>query len=533
MKRVLLPILIILFAHNAMGNNLYWIQFNTKVNTPFQIEHPEHFLSVRAIERRARMNIKIDSSDLPVNPEFVDSLKQLGFSVKHTSRWMNGAIASLPSEVDSDSIFQPSFVSFYQIRKDTPLKSTTNKFSEEDSLAQKYYGDSFNQISMLNGHILHQYSKGEGTHVAIIDAGFNNADINNVFDSLRYYDGILGTFDFVSPGNNVYLEHNHGTSVLSTMAGNVPGQLIGAAPMAKYWLLRTEDSPTEFPVEEDYWIVAAEFADSVGCDVINTSLGYTTFDNPIFNHQYSELDGNTIRASIAANRAVEKGIVVVCSAGNSGNDAWFHIGVPSDAKKALSIAAVDSNRKIASFSSRGFTDSLFPPKPDVAAKGVSVTLSSTPGIITNSSGTSFSGPIIAGMAACLVSYFPEKNAEEIINLIRSSGDRFPEHNIEYGYGIPNFSSLLDTTNNFVYQKPDRNVSIYPNPFTISLTIEYPLDFNRVEIFNIQGLKVFSSTLSTSGRSEISTNKLSNLPKGVYFAVLKGNKENSPFQLIKY
>lgn len=533
MKRALLAILIILFAHNVMGNNLYWIQFNTKTNTPFQIENPIQFLSERAIERRIRMNIEIDSTDLPVNPEFIDSLNQLGFSVKHTSRWMNGAIAYLPSEVDIDSIFQPSFVSFYQIRKDTPLKSIANKFSEEDSIFQKYYGESFNQISMLNGHILHQYSKGEGTHVAIIDAGFKNTDINNVFDSLRYYDGILGTFDFVLPGNNVYLEHSHGTSVLSTMAGNVPGKLIGAAPMAKYWLLRTEDSPTEYPIEEDYWIVATEFADSVGCDVINTSLGYTTFDNPIFNHQYSEFDGNTIRASIAANKAVEKGIVMVCSAGNSGSDSWFHISVPSEAKKALSIAAVNSNREIASFSSRGFTDSLFPPKPDVAAKGVNVTLTSNPGIISNGSGTSFSGPLIAGMAACLVAYFPEKNAEEIIDLIRSSGDRFPEHDIEYGYGIPNFSSLLDTTNNFVYQKPNRNFSIYPNPFTTSLTVEHPLDFNQIEIYNIEGIKVFSSSLSISGRSEISANKLSNLPKGVYFAVLKGNKKNSPFQLIKH
>lgn len=515
--------------------NYYWVQFNTKSDTPYSLNEPETFLSQRSLERRYNKNIAIDSTDLPVNPLFTDSLKSLGFFVKHTSRWMNGAIVSLNENISIDSIIKPSFVDNYELRKNNLLKSQSNKFIEEDSLTQNFYGNSYNQIAMLNGHLIHQSTRGEGVHVAVIDAGFKNSDILPAFDSIYARNGILGTFDFVNPGNNVYNEHYHGNAVLSIMAGIEPGALIGSAPDASYWLLRSEDVSSEYPVEEDYWIIAAEFADSVGCDVINTSLGYATFDNPVFDHTYDQFNGNTIRISQAANLAVDKGIVVVISAGNEGNDPWGHIVAPSEAEKVLSIAAVNSEREITRFSSPGFEGDGYLPKPDVAAMGSDVVFASEYGGYVTGGGTSFSSPIIAGMAACLINIYPDKSASEIIELIRSLGDRFPNHDLQYGYGIPDFNKVIEDLTSGIpdnYRSDYVNYRIYPNPFTIEIRIKNTKAINQFELYSIHGKKVFSTQIQAT-RSEISSPTLSNLPKGVYFAVLKGNSIIETFKLMKH
>ena len=533
--RISLFLFIFCFSVIAQGtitdSKIYWAQFNTKANTPYSLNHPETYLSQRAIERRNMHGISIDSTDLPVNPTFIDSLKSLGFRVKHTSRWMNGAIVSLSDELDIESEVRPSFVSFYQIRKDIPLKSCINKFSDPDSDIQQYYGNSYRQISMLNGQILHQHVKGKGVVVAVIDAGFQNADQLDAFDSLFARNGVLGTYDFVNPGNNVYNEYHHGAAVLSVMAGNQPETLIGSAPDAEYWLLRSEDVNSEFPVEEDYWIIAAEFADSVGCDVINTSLGYTTFDNPIFDHTYAEFDGKTMRISKAANMAVDKGMVVVCSAGNSGNDAWGHIVAPSEAKNVLSIAAVNSAGDSVAFSSRGFTGEGALMKPDVAAMGAGVSFaSSATNALVTGNGTSFSSPIIAGMAACLVELYPQKSATEIINLIRTLGDRYPSHDIKYGYGIPNFRLLFDTTTTITNQFSP-TVLVTPNPFSSTLHIKHATNMTNFKLYSFSGEEILAMPLHGI-YSEISSSSLSNLPKGVYFAVLSGTHEVKTIKLMK-
>ena len=539
MKKYILFLLIfysvVLFGEDPVGN-YYWVQFNTKANTPYSISSPEYYLSQRAIERRQRQNIPIDSTDLPVNPEFIDSLISLGFYVKHTSRWMNGAIAILDTSIAIENILKPSFVSFYQLRKDIPLKSASTKFSDIDTMQIQYYGNSYTQLAMVHGDQLQQFSKGKGVQIAIIDAGFSNSNQLPVFDSIYQRNGVLGTYDFVNPGNDVYKEHYHGNAVFSIMAGNAPGSLIGSAPDASYWLLRSEDASTEYPVEEDYWIIAAEFADEKGCDVINTSLGYTTFDNPAFNHTYDQFDGKTLRISKAANLAVEKGIVVVCSAGNSGNDSWGHVAAPSEAEDVLSVAAVDANGQVTAFSSRGFTGKWAIPKPDIAAMGAGVSYSSNTGAFVTGNGTSFSSPIIAGMAACLVSYYPEKTSFEIIDLIKTLGDLYPYCNAEYGYGIPNFSKVLNISNpdsieTVVNQITNISSFVYPNPFTTKLYVENNDDFSTLEIYSLQGTKLIVAQLE-SNNTEISAPKLSGLKKGVYFAVLKGEQKIHSFKLIK-
>lgn len=527
----------VFFSVVVRGNeplgNIYWIQFNSKANTPYSINQPEGFLSNKAILRREKMGIAIDSTDLPVNPEFIKSLQNLGFYVKHQSKWLNGAIAILPDSLVLDNITLPDFVAKIDLSKTGNLKSASNKFSDIDTLSQATYGSSYEQISMVKGHLLHSLSRGKGVHVAVIDAGFNNSINLPTFDSLKSRDGILGTYDFVSPGNNIYNEHYHGNAVLSIMAGNTPGYLIGSAPEASYWLLRSEDVETEYPVEEDYWIVAAEFADSVGCDVINTSLGYSLFDESQFDHSYNDFTGKHLRISQAANLAVDKGIVVVCSAGNSGgsSDPWGHIVAPAEAEKVLAVAAVDVNNQIAGFSSPGFEGDNFLKKPDVSAMGVGVTYASTNGNYVTGNGTSFSSPIIAGMAACLISYFPEYTSSEIIELIKTYGDRYPEHSLSYGYGIPDFSKA-----DMVLSSDKLSASsvplVVPNPFNNHITIANKGDFARFELFDHTGRILFSQELSDR-LNEISPMKLSNLKKGVYFAVFKGEGGTYSQKLIKY
>ena len=536
MKRYLL-ITVFLFTLISIkaiaGDNIYWIQFNTKQGTPYSVEQPGGFLSPRSIDRRLRQGIEIDSTDLPVNPAFTDSMCSMGFHIKHTSRWMNGAVALYPDSLGVDSLSLPSFVSFIKLRKGIPVKSTTRKFDEMDSLTADYYGSSADQLAILNGQLVHNYSKGEGVVIAVLDAGFQNADKLEVFDSLYARGGVLGTYDFVNPGNNVYNEYYHGTSVLSVMAADQPGKMVGTAPYAMYWLLRSEDVATEYPVEEDYWIVAAEFADSAGCDVINTSLGYTTFYNSAFNHTYGQFTGDSLRISKAANMAVKKGIVVVCSAGNEGANAWHYISAPSEARDVLSIAAVDNSGVIAGFSSRGFGDSVAVLKPDVAAVGSGTAIVSASGGYTHGSGTSFSSPVIAGMAACMVGIYPDSTASSIIRMIRQAGDRYPEHSDDYGYGIPDFSKCLqkkDTSSPEI--SSSGTIWVYPNPFDTYIHISDPSKVDMLELFLPDGHRVLKATKGNPVLYGVSSASLAGLQKGIYFARIQRGASVQTIKLIR-
>jgi serine protease AprX len=538
MKRCLfllfLFVLVFVVQPNYGQNPLYWIQFNTRKGTPYSLQHPENFLSLRAIERRMIKNSPLDSTDLPVNPLFVDSLQQLGFKVKHNSRWFNGSIAYWTGSGNIDSLVLPSFVDRIELRKpQTMAKSAHNKFEQVDSLALKFYGNSYTQVSMMKGHILHEYSKGKGVHIAILDAGFQNANTHKAFDSLYIRNGVLGTFDFVEPGNNVYTEHSHGTSVLSTMAANIPGELLGTSPEASFWLFRTEDVETEYPVEEDYWVIGAEYADSLGCDLINTSLGYSEFGDPSMSHTYNDLDGKTLRISKAVNLAVDKGMVVVCSAGNEGQTPWKHIMTPSEAEKALSVAAVDGKELVAAFSSRGFGKDFYPLKPDLAAMGSGVRVANGYGTFSYSSGTSFSAPLVSGMIACLLALKPELPANEVNNLVRSYSNRFPDHDSLYGYGIPNFGLLYEDvikTNSGVYS--NSKFKAYPNPFSQTLYFETPKNGEPVFLYRYDGKFIASVSSSYYKRVTFSPQILSGLPKGIYFAVIKGKNGTESIKLIK-
>jgi hypothetical protein len=516
------------------------VYFTDKNNSPYSLTEPEKFLSVRAIERRQKAGIKINITDIPVNPNYIQSIQQLGGEYIAKSNWSNWAVFRFSNDFDLSKISSLShvkkIVEIIRSKNAKPNKMIAgNELTEKKSYLKAFekdnfsttptpdYGDSYNQIKMLGMDYLHSKGyMGEGIVIAVLDGGFLRVDELPAFHSIRENGQILGTWDFVENESSVYEDLSHGMMVLSTMAGFVNGKIVGTAPKAKYWLLRTEDGATETVAEEYYWEAGAVFADSAGADIINSSLGYTKFDDDIGSHTYSDMNGNTTVVTRAADWAASKGILVVNSAGNEGNKGWKYIGAPADGDSVLAIGAVNSERNIASFSSRGpsFDQRI---KPDVCAQGEGTTLSSTDGQIIRGNGTSFSGPLIAGSAASLWSANPTATSMEIFNAIRQSADRYNKPDFDYGYGIPNFGYadlILKKSNSSSYYK-NQKLKVYPSPNNSGIV--YTDFFAQkaeeliIDIIDINGRTIASQKLNVLANSmnHISVNLGDNQASGVY------------------
>lgn len=414
----------------------YRISLTDKAATTYSLDQPEKYLSEKAIERRRRQHLPIDSTDLPVCRSYVDAICKQGVKVVVTGKWDNFVTVSCNDSTVIEKIAALPFVRATEkvwTAPDNPAAadkrdSLVNSPAKADSL----YGPAYRQIGMSKANLLHEKGyKGQGMTIAVIDAGFHNADRITAMNNIH----IAGTKDFVQPGSDIYAKGSHGMAVLSCMAMNQPHIMIGTAPEASYWLLRSEDEASEHLVEQDYWAAAVEFADSVGVDVVNTSLGYYTFDDASKNYAYRDLDGHRALMSRQASKMADKGMVLVCSAGNSGASSWKKITAPADAENVLTVGAIDKHGVLAPFSSIGNTaDNRV--KPDVVAVGLGADVMGTDGNLRKANGTSFSSPIMCGMVACLWQACPKLTAKEVIELVRSVGDRtgFPD-NI-YGYGVP-------------------------------------------------------------------------------------------------
>ncbi|MEN9333262.1 MAG: hypothetical protein RLY35_442 [Bacteroidota bacterium] len=464
-------------AQNAPG--YYYIVFKDKLGTPFTLDHPQSFLSPKSLERRLRLGISILEEDLPVNPEYVQTTIQTsGGLLHHTSKWFNSLtlnLSGLDSAAQVAAVQQVASLPFVQeVKRYTWVHHQTvgkrlDHLEESAPIAlhapeSKGYGWGFHQLNMVNTVRLHEAGfKGEGIDVGIFDGGWFGADEMKAFAPIRDEGRLVMTRDFVNPqAPNVFDKSTHGTNVWGIMAGVMEDMFIGAAPLSNYYLFQTEDVDSEYRIEEDNWVAAAELADSLGLDVINSSLGYSLFDDETMNHQYSDMNGKVSRASIAAEKLSKKGVVVVNSVGNAGNSVWYYITAPADADGILTVGAVDSLMQPAGFSSHGPTiDGR--EKPNVSAMGVKTYYPFSDEKIGKGNGTSYSGPIVAGSVASLLSAFPNANPWEVRNIVEQTASLYPNHNHDVGFGIPDFwwawNQLLDNPS-----LPSKQMeSIFPNP----------------------------------------------------------------------
>lgn len=553
MKTSTLSLLFLLVVSSVLAQvapDKYFISFTDKNNSPYSIDNPSEFLSQRAIDRRINQGIAIEESDLPVNPAYLQGVAETGATIINPTKWLNGvtiyttdpgvldAINELPyvagitmpkQVLPGQNIIRDDFEKpFFQ--HESYNKVIENPLKQADATTAFDYGYGLNQIQLLNGDVFHEMGyRGQGKVIAVLDAGFINANNLDVFDSIWQNGQVLGTHDFVRGGDIQYDEHPHGSMVLSCMASNIPGQLIGTAPKASYWLLRSEDGATEYIIEEYNWVSAAEYADSVGADVINSSLGYTEFNDASQNHTYADMDGDSAPCTKGADMAARKGILVVNSLGNEGSSPWYYLSAPSDGDSVLGIGAVDGAGIYASFSSHGPSyDGRV--KPDVVAQGSGVAVVDPySGGLTFGGGTSFSSPILAGMSACLWQANPSLSNMQIAQAIKQSASQYDDPDDFLGHGIPDF--VLANNILTVISGPDNAqgyFEIYPNPFTGTFTLdvsslENPGNIDgkdcRIEISDVSGRRIGSQLLNLEGSAKIEVTLLQDAPRGLYFAVI--------------
>ena len=439
MKSILLFFACLMFAFSTQAQDTlkYRINLTDKAATEYSLKKPQKFLSKKAIERRKRQGLRIDSTDLPVCQTYIDAIRNVGVKIVVTGKWDNFVtvscndstlierIAQLPFVAKTERVWiAPKFIEMHN-KRDSLIN---NPKIYKDSI----YGPAITQIQLSKADKLHEAGfRGQGMTIAVIDAGFHNADKITAMQNIQ----ILGTKDFVDSNADIYGESSHGMAVLSCIGMNQPNVMVGTAPEASFWLLRTEDEYSEHLVEQDYWAAAVEFADSVGVDVVNTSLGYYSFDDKEKDYRLRDLDGKFALMSRQAARMADKGMVLVCSAGNSGSSAWKKITPPGDAENVLTVGAIDKQGQLAPFSSIGTTaDGRI--KPDVVAVGLASDVMRTNGNQGRANGTSFASPIMCGMVTCLWQALPKLTAKEIIELVRSVGDRADYPDNIYGYGVP-------------------------------------------------------------------------------------------------
>ncbi len=516
------------------------IYFKDKAATPFLLQQPLAFLSPKALERRQKQKIKLTERDLPVNPAYVQKVKDLGISVWYTSRWFNAAVVqctqeqlaqieALPFVNTTQNLNRVSLQK--QARQEPKQFESTVSAALTEGLTSGDYGFGLQQADMLGVVDLHAAGyNGAGLNIAVFDTGFPGVDTEPAFAHLYQYKRLKGTFDFVNKTEDVYNGNAHGTMVLSTMAAFAPSRLIGTAYGANYYLFRTEDVASEHQIEEINWLLAAEYADSAGVDIINASLGYTAFDAPSQSYTYRHMDGNTALVTRAADFAAATGMLVVTSAGNAGGNVWRYISAPADGDSVLAVGAVNNLGNHAAFSSYGPTaDGRI--KPDVVALGELAYVLNPAGEISRSNGTSFSSPIMAGMLACLWQANYGKGNMYMLNLVKQMGSNATAPNNTIGYGIPNYLNVAHA----LPRSPSQEEVLLTNPVPnneIKLTLgeSFRNEAVTVHIFDTSGRLLYRQELEANRFQHVLEPKL---PKqGIYLCRVSTGSKATTVRFVK-
>lgn len=538
--RLLLAMTLLPSACFSQKLNKYWIEFSDKNDNPYSVFHPGEFLSARAIERRAKAGIAVDETDLPVTPAYIKILKDSGLKLHGVSRWLNAAVIIADSSVLKNLRALPFVRRVVYLGPHLKFRNPPNRAVKKRAPLSDYpkpggpdnpLGYSSLQNSLLNLPPLYAAGhRGKGIWVAVMDGGFTNADTITLFDSVGLQGRLHPGWDFVERDRGVFEAAAHGTSVLSVMAANLPGYFVGTAPDATYFLLKTEDTGGEFPVEEANWIAGAEWADSVGVDIINASLGYTSFNDTTLSHTYKDLDGRTAIGSRGAAIAAQKGMLICNAAGNEGDGPWHYLGVPADAEGIITVGAVDNEGNRATFSSFGPTaDGRI--KPDLVAPGDEVVVAGNLGTdLGISGGTSLASPMLAGALAALWSAFPDKTGREILHATLASADQFYNPDNARGWGLPDMTlawltlgEFSDGPTTFTYDRKTGELTLLipHNHFKYGDVVDMRDVFGKK--VNLKTVGIFQGDIST-----VRIKGLENTPAGTYHIRITGDERSEVF-----
>ncbi|HLF47088.1 MAG TPA: S8 family serine peptidase [Chitinophagaceae bacterium] len=560
MKRLIIVLLgsCFFFSETHAQFTRYIIQFKNKGTNPFSISNPSSYLSARAITRRTKSGISIDSTDLPITPRYIDSIKSVAnVTVLNKSKWMNQVVILT---TDPTALARINSFSFVQSTNPIAAKmaqgntGNVEKLINETSDTVIYsgnartsnlnlnYGQTFGQVNFHNGQFLHDLGfQGQEMIISVFDGGFASYKTNPAFDSIRLNGQVLGEWNFVTNIQNTDASSGHGMNCLSIMAANRPGIMVGTSPKSKYWLFITEDVFSEYPIEEVNWAAAAEFADSAGTDVISSSLGYQDFDNSQFDYLYASRNGNTSIVTRAADLAAKKGILVMNSAGNYGTltDQRKYVSCPADGDSVMAVGATNISGTIAGFSSWG-PNAAGKIKPNIVSVGQGAVVANSSGNPFASNGTSFSSPNITGLITCLWGAFPEFSNMKIFDAVQKSAHKYNNPDDRFGYGIPNMRTA------YYLLKADRSRQLFggngwfkatPDPFTTQIDAVFIAgNSGAVKLYlkNISGNKIDSAGF-VADSLDFKTHRFSNLgslPAGYYTVQYKSDTKDSSITLTK-
>ncbi|MCB9032746.1 MAG: S8 family serine peptidase [Chitinophagales bacterium] len=540
MNKMLLIIFFCSTLLTVFAKNQIIVSFNNKGT---QIKTEDY--NATSLEKRNQNNIAFNYTDFPINESYIQKIENLNCKLKAKSKWLNLALFDIEDKAVITEIQQLSFVKQVQFIPSTTSNKSLEKLNTNNKTfnnARLLYDDTltYGQIHQMNGDYLHDLGfNGQGKIIAVLDAGFINANVITGLQTVFNNNQVLGTWDFVQNDTTVYESHTHGLYVFGLMAGQITGKYKGTATQSNYYLFKTENAASELLSEEVFLAQALEQCDALGVDVVNISLGYTTFDSVAQNHSYADLDGNTTIAAQAVNLATSKGILVVTSAGNEGNNSWRYISTPADATGALTVGAVYINGLPTSFTSKCFPN-YFQVKPNVAACGANDYILSPYNTIGTGSGTSFSSPLVAGMSASLWQAFPTLNNLQIKAAIEQSASLYPSFDSLIGYGIPDFKKAYEYLQQITPINQNRlsNIKIYPtlivnNSNNIFINNLIDNQSTLIYIINNQGRIMYSTGNFIANTNEmIPSNQISQLSSGLYHIIIQQNGKSNNFKFVK-
>jgi len=516
--------------------NRYVVLLKDKAGSPYVKEQPDQFLSQRAIDRRIRQGIAVNDQDLPVNESYIQEIANTGAEVFFRTRWMNGILAQCDASLVQTIESLPFVQGIELVAPGKKLVGTGRVKGNQKTKSTKVATKTQAQLQMIGLDDMQASGyRGETIHIGIFDSGFEGvnaaAPFQHIFSDNRI--DLTASKDFVYNSPDVFQYDEHGTEVFSIIAAYQEGSFTGGSYEAEYLLYVTEDVSTEYRIEEYNWLFAAERADSAGVDVVNSSLGYYDFDDSSMNYPKSAMDGKTTVISRAAQWCADRGIVVVCSAGNEGGIAWQIITAPADASGVLAIASVNSEGQRSGSSSIGpSADGRI--KPDVAAMGVNTTVVKPNGSIGAVSGTSASAPLVTSLAAGVWQRYPDLSNIELMEAIRKSASQASTPDNLIGYGIPNFKAVV----NYLERHPQENAfDVYPNPIVADTFTITPFDPNqvtacRIELISSLGQVVYSAEPSFSWLDRSFTASLLPIQAGMYYLRIWWGGKRYTYKMVK-